>query len=523
MAPAPPRPPPVRPTAEGRRPASTHRLDRIPLLILMLGLTGVLMLVPMGHALGLRDFPVARAFGYSSVLVTGVSVLLGLATWRAEARLQMRGLLPMLGAIYIVVPAAMAVPLAEAVPELRPVDAWFEMVSSFTTTGASLLDTPRRLSDPIHLWRAMAGWAGGLFVLVSAVAFLAPLRLGGYELLRPDPVGATAFSPSRAIERQRLRAALSLALPWYAGLTLAVWLALAVAGMPGLPALILSMSALSTSGILPRETLGTIGFGAEAVLMLAMMLSLSRGFSLPGETPRLRRGGALLKDPEMRAGLVAVLVVTLIVVARHWQGAFVAADGEDLPALGSAAWGAAFTGLSFLTTTGFVSHDWIVSRAWSGLTPPGLVLMGLALVGGGVATTAGGVKLLRILAMARMGRSELERMINPSVVDRGSDYARFLAHGGARAAWLFAMVFAIVAVALVGVVMAFGSSLETALIFVIAALTTTGPLVQVAGESALGWSGLGDPARFVLALAMILGRLEILVILALAMGQIARD
>lgn len=499
------------------------RLDRIPLLVLLLGLTGVLMFVPMGHGLALRDYPVARAFGYSALVVTGVAGMLALATWRSDTRLQMRGLLPMLAAIYIVLPAAMAIPLVEAVPQLRLLDAWFEMVSSFTTTGASLIDTPRRVSDPVHLWRAMAGWGGGLFVLVSAVAFLAPLRLGGYELLRPDPVGAQAFSPSRSVERQRLRSALSLTLPWYGGLTLAVWVLLASGGMAGLPALIVAMSALSTSGILPRESLGMIGFWAEAVVMVAMALTLSRAFSLPGQLAARRRRTGLWQDLELRAGLVIVLVVTVIVVARHWQGAFVVADGEDLPALGSAAWGAAFTGLSFLTTTGFVSHDWIVSRAWSGLTPPGLVLMGLALMGGGVATTAGGVKLLRVLAMARMVRRELDRMVNPSMVDRGSDYARFLANQGGRSAWLFAMVFAIVAVALTGVVMLLGHSLETALIYVVAALTTTGPLVQVAGDTALNWSMLGDTGRVVLALAMILGRLEILVILALALGQIARD
>jgi trk system potassium uptake protein len=497
--------------------------ERIPLLVLLLGLTGLAMLLPAFLALGLREHAVARAFGYSSIVVTGLATLLALATYRASGRLQMRGLLPMLGAIYIVVPAAMALPLVEAVPDLRPLDAWFEMVSSFTTTGASLIDTPRRVPETVHLWRALAGWVGGLFALVSAVAFLAPLRLGGYELLNPDPVGATAFSPSRSVERQRLRAALGVALPWYAGLTGAVWLALAAGGMPGLPALILAMAVLSTSGILPRETLGSVGFGAEVILMLGMALALSRAFSLPGQMPAARRRAALWRDPEIRLGLAAVLGVMLIVVARHWQGAWVVAEGEDLPALGSAAWGAAFTGLSFLTTTGLISHDWIVARTWSGLTPPGLVLMGLALMGGGVATTAGGVKLLRVLAMARMGRAELDRMIFPRLVDRGTDYDRFLAHQGARAAWLFAMVFAIVAVALIGVMMLLGAPLETALIYVVAALTTTGPLVQVAGDAALTWSSLGDAGRVTMALTMILGRLEILVILALALSQIARD
>lgn len=499
------------------------RWQRFPLIVLLLAATAGLMLVPSLHALVLRDHAVARAFAYSALIVGGLSVFLGLATARAAGAVRRRaGLLPVLAAIYVVVPAAMALPLAEAAA-LRPLDAWFEMVASFTTTGASLLDTPRRLADPIHLWRGLAGWTGGLFVLVSAMAFLAPLRLGGFELLRPDPEGGVTTMPQPSVERQRLRAALAQTLPWYAGFTAAVWLALAAGGLGGFQALMLAMATISTSGILARESLGAVGFGAELVLFAAMTLALSRGLGLPSR----RRTGAvlprrLLKDPELRLAALALATVGLFVVARHWAGAYEAADGEDLPAMGAAAWGAIFTGLSFLTTTGLVSHDWIVARAWSGLTPPGLVLMGLALLGGGVATTAGGVKLLRVYAMSRMGALELERLLHPSMMDPGSEYQRFLADDGARKAWLFAMVFAIVAVALVGVLLLTGLTLEVALIYVTAALTTTGPLVQVGGDAAMQWSALGEGSRLLMALTMILGRLEILVILALALTHLGR-
>lgn len=498
------------------------RLERIPLLVLLIGLTGLAMLLPAGQALVLREHAVARAFFYPSLLVVGLAALLALATAQRRRGLGSGGLLPTLAAVYLVLPAAMALPLAEALPEMRLADAWFEMVACFTTTGATLIDTPRRVPAAVHLWRALAGWAGGLFVLVSAMAFLAPLRLGGFELLRPAPEGTQDAVADRQIERQRLRAAAAVVVPWYAGLTGAIWLALAMGGMPGFPALILAMSAISTSGILPRESLGDIGFVAEAVLFAAMALSLSHALAVPARGPGLPPARRTLRDPELRLAAVAVAAVAGLVVVRHWLGAFETAEGEDLPALGGAAWGAVFTGLSFLTTTGFVSYDWIVARAWSGLTPPGLVLVGLALIGGGVATTAGGVKLLRVYAMARLGRSELERLVHPRMVEGGDERMRFLAGPGARAALLFAMVFAIVAVALVGALLALGLSLEDGLIFTVAALTTTGPLVQVAGDAALAWSGLDDAARALLALGMILGRLEILVILALVLGQLSR-
>lgn len=498
------------------------RLDRLPLIVLLVCLTAAAMLVPAAHALVLRDHFTARSFAYSALVLGGLGAMLALATARGGPRSAVRGLLPVLTAIYVVIPAAMALPVAEALG-LRFTDAWFEMVSAFTTTGATLIETPRRVPDPVHLWRGLAGWAGGLFVLVSALAFLAPLRLGGYELLRPEPGGTLSGAPHPGVERQRLRAAFALVLPWYAGFTGAVWLLLAAQGMAGFPALMLAMATLSTSGVLPRESLGAVGLGAELVLAAAMALSLSRALSAPGTRATARRRQLLRRDPELRLALAVVATVGLFVLARHWAGAYEAAEGEELPVLGAAAWGAVFTGLSFLTTTGFVSHDWIVAQAWSGLTPPGLVLMGLALMGGGVATTAGGVKLLRVYAMTRLGGLEMERLIHPRLVDPGTEYQRFLAGPGARAAWLFAMVFAIVAVALVGLLMLTGQSLETGLIFAVSALTTTGPLVEVAGDQALHWAQTSDPARLILACAMILGRLEILVILALALAQIARD
>jgi trk system potassium uptake protein len=502
------------------------RLERVPLIVLLLGMTGLAMLLPAVHGLVLREHAVARAFAYSALLVTGLALLLALATAGRPLRPVARGLLPVLTAIYVVVPAAMALPLTEALG-MPFADAWFEMVSSFTTTGATLIEAPRRLPDPVHLWRGIAGWAGGLFVLVSALAFLAPLRLGGFELLRPEARGRIEGAPAPQVERRRLGAALALVLPWYAGLTGAVWLLLAMMGMAPFPALMLAMAALSTSGILPRESLGAIGFLPELVLAMAMALSLSRGLSVPGSLPGTggRRGrlGPLRRDPELRLAVVVVGAVVLLVVARHLGAAFEAGAAEDVPTLGATAWGAAFTGLSFLTTTGFVSHDWIVARAWSNLTPPGLVLVGLALIGGGVATTAGGVKLLRVYAMTRLGGLEMERLIHPRMVDPGTETQRFLAGAGARAAWLFAMVFAIVGVALLGGMMLTGATLEEGLILVIAALTTTGPLVEVAGVGGLTWVGQPEAARLVLAGAMILGRLEILVILALALAQVARD
>lgn len=495
------------------------RLASVPLLVVMIAATGFLMFVPAVKAFIDDQHAVSRAFLYSGIVTLLLASFLSIAMAGAQRRGRTDGLFPLLTAIYLLVPAVMSIPVAESLPQLRFVDAWFEMISSFTTTGATLIDLPRRVPAAVHLWRGMAGWFGGLFILSAAMALLAPLRLGGYELIRRNPGALPDASLASSAPGARLMAHAAVILPAYSGLTVVLWLVLTVFGVPAFDALMQSMATLATSGILPRESLGGIGLKAEIAIFAFLILALSRRF-LPGHGGRPR---ALRQDPELMTAALIIALVSLFVVARHWAGAFEIREGENLPAMGRAAWGAAFTSLSFLTTTGFVNQDWIASRVWSGLTPPGLVLMGLALLGGGAATTAGGVKLLRVYALTRLGKAEAERMIYPSIVTGGTEYDRFLATTGARSAWLFAMVFALTCVVVVALLLLTGMSLETALIFTVAALSNTGPLVLVAGDAPAYWVLLGDTARAILALTMILGRLEILVFLALILGRLQRS
>ncbi|WP_370205066.1 potassium transporter TrkG [Pararhodobacter marinus] len=494
------------------------RLSRVPPLVALIALAGALMLVPAAVAALDGNAALARTFFYWGLLSLLVASFVAIAMAGQSRRGVPTGPFPLLATIYLALPAVMALPMADSLPNMRYLDAWFEMISAFTTTGASLIELPRRVPQAIHVWRGLAGWLGGAFILAAATALLAPLRLGGYEMIRRKTT-ALRNAGVGAGHGMRLRVHAAVVLPAYAGLTLALWLILSIVGVPGFDALMQAMATLSTSGVLPRETLGNVGLAGEIAIFGFLCIALSRRF-LPGYSARAR---PLHRDPELLTAALVIGLVTLFVVARHWFGAFETAEGENLPAIGRAAWGAAFTALSFLTTTGFVNQDWIASRAWSGLTPPGLVLMAVALLGGGVATTAGGIKLLRIYALGRMGRYEMMRMIYPSMVIGGNEYDRFLATSAARSAWLFAMVFALTSIVIVALLLFSGMRLEKAMIYTLGALTNTGQLVQVAGDQPLYWVLLSDTQRVVLALAMILGRLEILVLLAAILDRSRRN
>ena len=145
------------------------------------------------------------------------------------------------------------------------------------------------------------------------------------------------------------------------------------------------------------------------------MLMMTSATAMAQDTTTSDSGG-LLQDPEFRIGAAVVLAVPVFLFLRHFLGAYDVAAESDLAGAGRALWGSAFTVLSFLTTTGFASANWADAQAWSGLETPGLILMGLALIGGGVATTAGGVKLLRVFALYLNGRRELERLATTSSI-----------------------------------------------------------------------------------------------------------
>lgn len=525
-------------------------LMRLPLLITLIGFSSAAMYLPATVALIQRDHAVARAFFYSGTLFLTLALLLGVATARrapgdagsARARAlwgtRQRGTVHIFGTlvgVYVVVPPLMAVPMVEAVADLSFARAWFEMVSSLTTTGATVFDSPRRVTDAIHLWRALAGWMGGGFILVAAVAYLAPLNLGGFELLsgRSSQEAERSFASLGDVPRQERRdferadplarfwASARAILPAYAAVTLILWLALTVTGNSPLMSLSQAMSTISTSGILPAAFPGAGGLWAEAVIALGLLFALTRR-SLPGMI-RTAALPPLREDPELRLAGLLIATVTLTLLIRHWLGAAQVAEGENLPAAGRALWGAGFTALSFITTTGFVSQDWVAARAWSGLTTPGLILMGLAMAGGGVATAAGGLKLLRVYALFIQGRRELEKMVIPSSVGGDGSRLRYLRTKGAFAAWLFLMVFILTQSVVMGLLLIAGLSFETALIYAIAALTTTGPLVSVAGDVPLSWADLTDLMRAILGVTMVLGRLELLLFLGLLVSGTRRD
>lgn len=501
-------------------------LFRLPFLVLLTGVASVSMIVPALVALWDEAFHDARAFFYAGLVGLTLCSLIGLALAnRPHNRNAIRQLMALLGG-FVLLPAVMAVPYHEAIQTTNFLNAYLDMVSSLTTTGLPVFSS-QRLSLAEHLWRVQVAWMGGLLMWVSAAAILAPLNLGGFEVTSVGEPGQDivvgAARRDSATPASRLARSTAALAPVYAGLTLTLWVLLSIAGDTPFVALTHAMSVMSTSGLsaVGGPSGAESGIAGEAIMALFLLFALSRVTFSTDTTPAQRAG--LGNEPEIRLGLALVLAIPTLLFLRHFVAALDIGDQNDLLAALRAFWGAAFTVLSFLTTHGHVSVGWDDAQAWSGLETPGLILMGLALIGGGVATTAGGVKLMRVFALTVNGMREVDRLVHPSSIGRSGLVSRRTRREGAFIAWVFFMIFAISLAVTTVALAAFGIPFEQALVLSVASLTNCGPLVEIVQAGRLTLIELGPGPKAITALAMIMGRLEMLAFVVVLTPDLWRD
>ncbi|MBS8225265.1 TrkH family potassium uptake protein [Vannielia litorea] len=498
-------------------------LLELPLIVILMGICAVMMYLPVFHAVTVRDWLSARSFFYAGTLFLVLVIFLGIATFHMKPRSLARSHLTALVAAYALLPFMLAWPFYEAVGNTTYFNAWFEMLSSLTTTGATLFE-PERLRETVHLWRAIVGWMGGLFIWVTAAAIMAPLNLGGFEVTSMARPGSGSRrdrvldADAQTDPRERLvRLALQMG-PVYIALTGVLWISLVGAGEDPLIAICHAMSVLSTSGISPVDGLSEAraGLVGEAMILFFFVFAFSRKTFSPGYGYGPDRISAVYRDVEARIAFYTIILVPSALFLRHWIGAFEVDDVADLGAALRALWGAVFSVASFLTTTGFTSAEWGGTETWSGLQTPGMVLMGLALVGGGVATTAGGVKLLRVYALYKHGHREMERLVHPhSISGSGGAFGRHMRRRGAYIAWLFFMLYAMSLAGISAMLAATGLTFEQSMVLSLSALSTAGQLAEVGGGGAISYIQVTDTAKTILAGAMVVGRVEALALIAL--------
>jgi trk system potassium uptake protein TrkH len=444
----------------------------------------------------------ALAFGESPWpwLACGAGVAAGGLAVSFAARPRARTLRPR--DAYFVVAAGWALASAVgalpyvALGALGPVDALFESVSGFTTTGSTVIVGLDRAARGLLLWRALSQWIGGMGIILFAVAVLPLLGIGGMQLFRvevPGPV-KDKLRP-RVIERARRLWAV------YVGLTAAQWLALLAAGMGPFDAICHAFTTLATGGFSTRDaSLGAFASPAVEWVSIAFMTLAGINFVLLwrafAEGPR-----AALQDGELRYYLAMIAVATLVVAPllplEH------AGDGE------AAVRNALFGVVSVATTTGYGTVDF---EQWPALAQ--LTLLLLMVLGGMAGSTAGGVKSLRVLLGFRAVAVSVEKLVHPRSVRPVKHGGRAVPDDVLAGVWTFFTAYFAIAALGAAIVASAGYDVLTAVSAALTALGNVGPGLGAVGPYD-NFAHLPAAPKLALAGCMLAGRLEIFTILVL--------
>jgi trk system potassium uptake protein len=291
-------------------------------------------------------------------------------------------------------------------PQLSsPVNAWFEAMSGFTTTGASVLTDIEALPRSLLMWRQFTQWLGGMGIIVLALAVLPRLRIGGRQLLESELPGPDVERLAASIRRTARRL-------WvlYVALTAVLVGLLSLYGLSGIDDEMTPFDAaghafttLPTGGFSPRsDSLAAFG-AATQWTVIVFMLAAGTNFALLYAAFVRRQGRSFVRDEEFRLYLGLAVLASLVLFAELLaRGLF---EGE------AALRHATFQAVSMMTTTGFASADFV---DWTTLALVGLV--GLMLIGGSAGSTGGSIKVVRHLMIGKSLRRELDVTVHPEVV-----------------------------------------------------------------------------------------------------------
>ncbi len=459
-------------------------------------------------------------FFYTGLLGVTFLALIGLARSNQTSRETALDQMLSLALIFVFLPVFLAIPEYSVIRTTSFLNAYLDMVSALTTTGFEVFPASR-LSASLPLWGALVGGRGGGLIGGAAVAILAPLNLGGFELTAQHANARRQANFISTSERKLflLRSAQTL-MPLYIGLTGALWLGFILSGASGYSGFIFALSVLSTSGITAYQ--GAVGLSsgiwAEVLIVIFFTLALSRVFWAPEKTTGFAKG--LLRDAELRLAFWITILLSCVLFIKQVASSTAPLAEYGPEGLLALIWGNLFTILSFLSTTGWSSQYWQPIAPLSNAGIPGFLFLGLGLIGGGIATTAGGVKLLRFYILYLNALREVGRLVHPSSVGKTKSQNQHDLGQGAFAAWIFFMLFGLSLAGITLLLAASGLSFETALALCVSAISTTGPALMMVIDGPFDMIALSGLAKAILCLAMVLGRLEILVILALLRPEI---
>ncbi len=454
----------------------------------VLRFVGMAMLVPLVVALIYGED--CDPFLISAVITFIVGIALGLKTYEIDN-------LPIKESFAIVALGWFTVALFGALPYvfsgIHPLDALFESMAGFTTTGSTILPDIEAHSRGLLFWRSFTQWIGGMGIVMLFIAILPKLAVAGRDMFRaevPDPIG----------DKLRPRLGQSAKILWsvYVMLSAAEVVALRISGMSVYDALCTTFSTMSTGGFSPHsESIAFFGSPAIELIVIFFMIVAGANFALHfwmlrGEQKRL------LRDPEFRLYLCIISCATLLITIMLWRSSGIHSIRLAL-----------FQVVSILTTTGFTTANF---DAWSSTAR--MILFVLMFLGGCAGSTSGGIKVVRILLLAKYGYRELFRSLHPRAILPVRLGRKMVPQNVLESILSFFILYILIFAVASLIMSALGMDVVSATSAAATTLGNVGPGFNMIGP-AMHFGEVHPLGKLVLILCMWIGRLEIFTVVVL--------
>lgn len=397
---------------------------------------------------------------------------------------------------WLVISASGALPffISGAIPGF--IDAFFESVSGFSTTGSTILNDIESLPKGILFWRSFTHWLGGMGVLVLTLAVLPSAKAGSLYIMKAESPGPT---PGKLVPRIGQTARILYAI--YFAMTLVEILLLLIAGLPVYDAFIHAFGTAGTGGFSNmNRSVGAYNNVAVEIIIAVFMLIFGVNFSLYYQALN-GKIKSFLHDEEFRfymgTVIVAIVLITVNTVGTVYQNFF-----ESLRY-------SSFQVSSIITTTGYATADY---NLWPVFSKTILVI--LMIVGASAGSTGGAMKCIRIVLLFRIARREIKKIVHPRsvyTVKVGGKVVEEETLTGVLSFFFLYIAFLVVSTLIVALD---GKDMVTSLTAVIAAIGNIGPGLEMVGPMG-NFSGFSLLSKMVLSFDMIIGRLEILPVLLL--------
>ncbi len=382
-----------------------------------------------------------------------------------------------------------------SVPSL--IDAFFETVSGLTTTGATVIEDVEMLPMGILFWRSFTHWLGGMGILVFALAILPTLGVGGFQIFKAESPGPV---PDKLTPR--IAATTKILYTVYLAITLLQILVFYTAGLPLFESAVFAFGTVGTGGLsiyndsLARHSANGVLITAIAVGMLISGVNFSLYYDL-----WKRRWRRVLSNSELRL-YVSIVVIAVLTIAANLYGSVYSDLGETFKH-------ALFQVSSIITTTGFSTTDFDL---WPSFSKG--VLFILMFVGGCAGSTAGSIKVIRLLVAGKAVKREIAKTLHPQaaapITVNGRIVDPEVITGVGSFYFLYMSVFAAGSL----LICLTGADLISSMSAVAATLGNIGPGFGLVGPSRT-FAGFGPLAKLLFSLFMLLGRLELFTLLVL--------